>query len=280
MSDELLRIRDLRVAFPSADAENEVLHGVSLEVIPQEIVALVGESGSGKSMTCRSVIRLLPEGGTITSGTITFEGTDLLQVSEKELYRTYRRRIAYVFQDPSTYLNPVLTIEEQLEESAPGRRRDARRACIDALELAELPDPDEILDRYPHELSGGMKQRAMIAMALIRDPDLLLADEITTALDVTTQARLLRTILRLRDGLRLTVLFVTHDLGVAGAIADRVAVMRDGNVVEVGPTRRVMHEPEHPYTTQLLDDYPRSQLTAHLEAKAVLTEHSPEEEPV
>ncbi|HEV8470458.1 MAG TPA: ABC transporter ATP-binding protein [Candidatus Limnocylindria bacterium] len=238
-----------------------VVRDVSLELNRGEITALVGETGSGKTMTALSLIRLLPVGARLTGGTVRLGTDELTSLSEKDLMKTRGSRISMVFQDPLAALNPVRTIGFQITEPmrvhlAVGGREARTRAAALLGELG-MPDPFGALRRYPHELSGGMRQRALIAVALSCDPDVLLADEPTTALDVTIQAQILELLRREVDQRGLAVLLVTHDLGVAALVADRVAVMYAGAIVESGPVLDVLRQPNHPYTRGLVGCVPR-----------------------
>lgn len=240
---------DLGAAAPAVD-------GVSLTVEPGEIVALVGESGSGKSMTARSVLGLLPPRARV-SGRVDFEGQNLVELGDKHLNRIRGRRIAMVFQEPQTSLNPVRTIGWQitrvLRAHARVSRAGARARALELLRQVEIPEPEARLDQYPHQLSGGQKQRVVLALALANDPAVLLADEPTTALDVTVQGEILQLLRRLRDTTGMSIVMITHNMGVVAELADRVVVMRAGRVVETGATREIFAAPREPYTRQLLD---------------------------
>ena len=248
-----LEIKDLAIDF---GAWRPAVESVSLTVEPGEIVALVGESGSGKSMTARAVLGLLPAHSAV-SGEIAFEGENLLSLSERELNRVRGRRIAMVFQEPQTSLNPVRTIGWQIAQvlRAHGRvnRAQARRRALELLAQVEIPEPDLRLDQYPHQLSGGQKQRVVLALALANDPAVLLADEPTTALDVTVQREILSLLRRLRDRTGMSIVMITHNMGVVAELADRIVVLHQGNVMETGSTAEVFARPQHPYTRQLLD---------------------------
>ena len=253
--DELLRVEDLRVQFPGPNGPVRAVDGASFALPRGETYALVGESGCGKSATALSILRLV-EPGIIASGRIVFEGRDLLGLSEKEMRRIRGARIGLVFQEAAAALNPVMRIGSQVAEairihSSTGRR-EAHRRAVELLRTVALPEPEAQARAYPHELSGGMKQRAMLAIALACAPSLLIADEPTTALDVTIQAQILALLRRLREELDLTVLLITHDLGVVAENADRVGVMYAGRIVEEAPVRGLFGRPEHPYTRGLL----------------------------
>ncbi|MEU7002279.1 ABC transporter ATP-binding protein [Nonomuraea sp. NPDC046570] len=260
--DTLLRIEDLAVEFPTEDGVVRAVDGVNLEVRPGEIVGLVGESGSGKSVTAMSVLGLVRPPGRVVGGSIVFGGRDLLGLPPRELRAVRGKEIAMIFQDPMTALNPVLPVGAQIAEAIrlhrPGLgRKAAKERVLELLATVGVADPAARYGRHPHEYSGGMRQRAMIAMALANEPALLIADEPTTALDVTIQAQVLELIrTSARDSGAATVL-ITHDLGVIAELADRVAVMYAGRVVEHGDVEAVFSAPRHPYTAGLLAGRPR-----------------------
>lgn len=261
MNDALLSIRDLRVGFRSESGVNPAVAGVTLAVKPGETVGIVGESGSGKSVTNLSILRLLPSPPCeVSGGEILFEGRDLLQASEQELRDLRGGKIAMVFQDPMSSLHPLLRISTQMTELTRLHlglnKAAAKTLAIQMLTKAGIPDPTRVLDGYPHQLSGGMRQRVMIAMALSTGPRLLIADEPTTALDVTIQALILELIRRLRDETGMAVILTTHDLGVVAGIADRVVVMYAGRVFETAPTGQLLKNPRNPYTRALLRSIP------------------------
>ena len=259
--DVVLEIRDLSVGFDVGGTVVQVLDAVNLVVRKGEILGLVGESGCGKTVTSQSVLRLLPSPpARILGGEVLFEGRDLLRLSTRDLRAVRGAQIGMVFQDPMASLNPAFTIGDQIVEAQRLHRKisrsDARKRAAELLDLVGIPDPRRRLDEYPHTFSGGMRQRALIAMALANDPKLLIADEPTTALDVTVQAQILELIHSLRDDLGMSVMFVTHDLGVVQDLCDRVAVMYAGQVVEEGPVADVLDSPQHPYTALLLKSRP------------------------
>jgi oligopeptide/dipeptide ABC transporter ATP-binding protein len=260
-AETLLEVSGLHVHFATDDGTVRAVDGVGLSLGPARTLALVGESGSGKSVTCLAIMGFMRGHNVTTSGTVTFKGRDLLGMSARELRSTRGTEIAMVFQDPMTSLNPVYRIGAQLVEAIRLHRdigRDAARTlALEALEEVGIPDARRRIDAYPHEFSGGMRQRVMVAMALINRPDLLIADEPTTALDVTTQAQLLALIARLQEERRMSVIFVTHDLGVVAQIADEVAVMYAGQVVERAPVHAAFRAARHPYTWGLLGSIPR-----------------------
>ena len=257
MAKRLLDITDLHVSFRTSGEAVEAVRGVSLEVDKGESVALVGESGSGKSVTALSVLRLLPHPQAWhPAGRIEFDGEALLDASPAAMRSLRGRRISMIFQEPMTSLNPLHTVEKQVREALQLHQSigaaAARKRVLELLDLVHLRDAELRLAAYPHQLSGGQRQRVMIAMALANDPDLLIADEPTTALDVTIQAQILELLRELRERLGMALLLITHDLGIVRKMADRVYVMNDGRIVESGPTRRVFDAPRHPYTRHLL----------------------------
>jgi oligopeptide/dipeptide ABC transporter ATP-binding protein len=262
VGEPLLSIRDLVTEFATADGVVHAVDGVSYDVYPGETVGVVGESGSGKSVTVMSVLGLIPQPpGRIAGGEVLLEGRDLLQLSPKELRKVRGKEIAMIFQDPMTSLNPVLTVGEQISEAITSHedvnKEDARRRCVELLELVGVPNPDDRFDQYPHEYSGGMRQRAMIAMAIANQPKILIADEPTTALDVTIQAQVLEVLGAAQRETNAGTILITHDLGVIAEMADRVVVMYGGRVVETGTVDEIFHSPQHPYTLGLLASLPR-----------------------
>ncbi|MEB3206590.1 MAG: ABC transporter ATP-binding protein [Vampirovibrionales bacterium] len=266
MPDPLLTVSHLSIAFPSKASApfNKLLlavRDVSFEIYSNELLALVGESGSGKSLSSLSLLNLIPAPGRIATGTICFDGQNLLTLNEPAMRRIRGRQIAYIPQDPMTSLNPVLTIGSQLMEILRHHLHlddaAARARAIELLDLVRIPHAAERLSEYPHQFSGGMRQRVLIAMALACQPKLLIADEPTTALDVTVQAQILDVFRDLRAQMNLTVLLITHDLGVVAEMADRVAVMYAGRIVEVADVAALFHKPAHPYTQALLSSIPR-----------------------
>ena len=263
MSGELcLSVRDLSIAFRSGGHETLAVDRVSFDIVKGECMALVGESGSGKSVTALSIMRLLPyPAAHHPSGSITFHGRDLLQLPERDMRKVRGDDITIVFQEPMTSLNPLHTIEKQIGEILLLHRgltgAPARARTLEVLTQVGIPDPQTRLKSYPHQLSGGQRQRVMIAMALANEPDLLIADEPTTALDVTVQAQIIALLKEIQSRLHMSLLFITHDLGIVRKIAQRVGVMKDGKIVEHGPVARVFAAPEHPYTRALLAAEPR-----------------------
>src|SRR6202162_3234739 len=263
MTDSLLSIRDLSVAFRQGERELLAVDRVSFDILPGETVALVGESGSGKSVTALSILKLLPGSARHPSGSIRFKGRELLQLSEREIRHVRGNDITIVFQEPMTSLNPLHTVERQIAEvlelHAGVTGPAARARVIELLAQVGIPDPELRLASYPHQLSGGQRQRVMIALALANEPDLLIADEPTTALDVTGQAQILQLLKDLQARLGMAMLFITHDLGIVRRVADHVHVMTQGKIVEHGPVERVFTAPQHVYTRQLLAAEPKKE---------------------
>jgi len=264
VSEPILEVRDLRVDFRTEGQVVPAVDGVSFDLTPGRTLALVGESGSGKSVTNLAILRLVPDPpGRITGGSIRFAGTDLLTLSEAEMRRIRGRCIAMIFQDPMTSLNPYLKVSRQLTEVLELHEHCtpavAKTRAIEMLERVGIPDAGRRIDAYPHQFSGGMRQRVMIGMALLCKPALLLADEPTTALDVTVQAQILDLIGELRTALGTAVLLVTHDLGVVAGRADAIAVLYAGRIVERAPAAELFANPRHPYTLGLLRSIPRLQ---------------------
>ncbi|HEY0323961.1 MAG TPA: ABC transporter ATP-binding protein [Pyrinomonadaceae bacterium] len=257
----LLEVRNLQTHFPTRAGLVRAVDGVSFYLDKGELLGLVGESGCGKSITALSVMRLISPPGKIVGGEIVFDGEDLLKFSDARMRELRGDDIAMIFQDPMTSLNPVFTVGEQVSEALRLHRKlskqEARRATIEAMREVAIPDPARRVDDYPHQLSGGMRQRVMIAMALACDPKLLIADEPTTALDVTIQAQILELLDELRRTRELAVLLITHDLGVVAEVADRVAVMYTGRIVEESPVEELFARPKHPYTEGLLRSVPK-----------------------
>ncbi len=260
MSGPILSVSDLSTSFFTRRGEVQAVRGVSFDVQPGEMLGFVGESGSGKSITCMSILRLLKAGGRIKSGSARFEGTDLLQLDEAALTDIRGNRIGVIFQDPMTSLNPTLTVGEQVMETILRHRKasraEARARAIELFELVRIPSAATRLKSYPHEFSGGMRQRVMIAMALACDPTLLIADEPTTALDVTIQRQILSLLKDLQKRLGMSVILITHDLGVIAEVCDRVLVLYGGMVMETADVRGLFAHPAHPYTLGLIGAVP------------------------
>ena len=277
MTAPLLSVRDLSIAFTQGGRQSIAVDHISFDIAPGETVALVGESGSGKSVSALSVLKLLPyPAASHPSGEILFNGKDLLSLDDKALRKVRGRDITMIFQEPMTSLNPLHTIERQVGEVLMIHQgmntRDARKRTLELLNEVGIRDPEKRLGAYPHQLSGGQRQRVMIAMSLANEPKLLIADEPTTALDVTVQAQILELLARLKARNGMSMLFITHDLGIVRRIADRVCVMTKGRIVETGPTQEVFDNPQHDYTRHLLAAEPRGRPPEADEAAAeVLT---------
>ena len=262
MSGPLLEVRDLQTSFVLGRRTSVAVDGLGFDVSPGETLAIVGESGSGKSVTALSIMRLLPKRvGRITGGSIRLGDRELVDLPEEEMRAVRGKEIGMIFQEPMTSLNPVHTvgaqIAEVLVEHEKVSSREARERAIAMLETVGIPEPAQRVDSYPHEMSGGMRQRAMIAMALACSPRLLIADEPTTALDVTIQAQILDLMEELQSRLGMAIIFITHDLGIVAQIARRVVVMYAGQVVESGPVREIFHRSRMPYTSGLIASIPR-----------------------
>ncbi|MEM7776321.1 MAG: ABC transporter ATP-binding protein, partial [Pseudomonadota bacterium] len=255
-SDPLVTVENLRVAFHSADATVHAVNGVDFAINRGEVLCILGESGSGKSVTMRALMRLLPESKTKISGRIAIDGHEILNLDDRAMADLRGPKVAMIFQEPMTAFDPVFTIGDQISETI--RRHEgvsdseARQRALELLELVQIPSAARRLKNYPFEMSGGMRQRAMIALALSCRPSLLLADEPTTALDATVQIQILLLLRQLQDELGMAVVFVTHDIGVAMEIADRIAVMYAGRFVEIGPVADMYRAPTHPYTKGLM----------------------------
>ncbi len=262
MADPLLKVEDLHTQFFTEEGVVNAVNGVSYDVMPGEILGLVGESGCGKTVSALSILRLIPSPpGKISSGTIEFEGKDILKMGDEEVRHIRGNKIGMIFQEPMTSLNPVLTIGRQLTETLELHlkmdKQAATQRAIELLEMVGIPEAKARIKDYPHQFSGGMRQRVMIAMALSCNPKLLLADEPTTALDVTIQAQILELLTRLTRELGTSVIIITHNLGVVARYADRVNVMYAGRVIESASAINLYHNPQHPYTLGLLRSVPR-----------------------
>lgn len=255
----ILDIKDLKIGFTTDEAIIQAVDGVSLQIKEGETLGLVGESGCGKSVTALAMMRLLSE-KTKISGQIYFMGEDILTKSEREMEKIRGDKVSMIFQDPMTSLNPVLTIAEQIQEviryHQGGSKKEIKQRAIDLMNMVKIPDGERRIEEYPHQMSGGIRQRIMIAMALACNPELLIADEPTTALDVTVQAQILALIRELQQKLNTAVLLITHDLGVIAQVADRVAVMYAGQIVEYAEVEEIFASPKHPYTVGLLETIP------------------------
>ena len=258
--NQLLEIEHLNIRFSNAGRTVEVISDLSLNLGRRETLGIVGESGSGKSVTSLSVMRLLPESSQV-SGQIRFDGTDLLTLSEREMQAVRGNKIAMIFQEPMTSLNPIHTVGKQIAESvllhSKATKKEAMARARQLLELCGIPDPDQRMKEYPHQLSGGMRQRVMIAIALACNPELLIADEPTTALDVTIQAQILELMKAIKKDRDMSIIMITHDLGIVYDFCDRVVVMYTGEVVESAPVKELFRSPLHPYTEGLIGALPR-----------------------
>lgn len=264
----LLEVEDLRVHLFTNRGIVRAVDGVSFALEAGRSLGIVGESGCGKTMTALSLMRLIPQPpAEIVSGSIRFDGADVVTMTQDQLRELRGNRIAMIYQDPMTSLNPVFTVGEQIAEAVRLHRGDGRQAAflraVEMLRLVGIPDPDRVARAYPHQLSGGMRQRAVIAMALACDPKLLIADEPTTALDVTIQAQILELLRRLRDDLGTGIILITHDLGVIADLVDDVIVMYAGKLVEHAPVKRLFGDPQHPYTRGLLRSVPSLEMKEH-----------------
>jgi oligopeptide transport system ATP-binding protein len=259
--DNILQVKDLQISFGTYAGEVQAVRGLSFELRRGETLAIVGESGSGKTVTAKSLLRLLPEANTkIKGGEAIFEGQDLLKLSEQQMQKVRGSKIAMVFQDPMTSLDPTMKIGRQIEESLKKHlglsAQMARERAVELLTLVGIPNPEDRIKQYPHQFSGGMRQRVVIAIALACDPQILIADEPTTALDVTIQAQILELLRELQERLGMSVILITHDLGVVANTAHRVAVMYGGKIVETGTLREIFYNPQMPYTWGLLSSIP------------------------
>ena len=271
LDEVLLKVEDLHTYFYTYEGVVKAVDGVSFDIKKGEIFGLVGETGCGKSVTSLSIIGLIDEPGKIVGGKIIFKGKNLLELGEEERRKFRGKEISMIFQEPMTSLNPVYSIGDQIVEllllheegiedmkKAPKELREKKKKkAIEMLRLVRMPDPERTIDSYPHELSGGMRQRAMIAMMLATKPSLLIADEPTTALDVTVQAQILNILMDMRDQLGISILLITHDLSVIAEVTDRVGVMYAGNIVEIADTFTIFKNPKHPYTVGLMEAIPK-----------------------
>ena len=260
MSETILSIENLRIHFETFAGEVQAIRGVNLKLEKGETLALVGESGSGKSVTAKSVMKLLSNNAVVKEGTITFKGENILEKSERDMQSIRGKKIAMIFQDPMTSLDPTMKIGKQITEviikHEKASKEEADKRAEELLELVGIPNAKERMKQYPHQFSGGQRQRIVIAIALACNPDVLIADEPTTALDVTIQAQILELLKELQQKFQMAIIFITHDLGVVANVADRVAVMYAGKVVEVGTADEVFYNPQHPYTWGLLRSMP------------------------
>ncbi|RLQ97189.1 ABC transporter ATP-binding protein [Falsibacillus albus] len=264
--EKLLEVNDLQISFHTFAGEVQAIRGVNFDLYKGETLAIVGESGSGKSVTTKSIMRLLPESSSeIKSGEILFNGKDLSKASEKEMQKIRGKDISMIFQDPMTSLNPTMTVGKQIMEPLLKHQKlsksEARNRALELLKLVGIPKPEIRLKQYPHQFSGGMRQRVVIAIALACNPKVLIADEPTTALDVTIQAQILELMKDLQKKIDTSIIFITHDLGVVANVADRVAVMYGGKIVEVGTVDEIFYNPQHPYTWGLISSMPNMDAT-------------------
>ncbi|MCL2058362.1 MAG: ABC transporter ATP-binding protein, partial [Oscillospiraceae bacterium] len=275
--DALLSVRDLKVSFFTPAGEVKAVDGISYDVRRSEVIGIVGESGSGKSVGAYAIMGLLQSPGRVIGGSIELEGEDVLGYNEKQMQDLRGGRISMIFQNPMTSLNPVYTIGNQIREALWAHRNVSRAAAnarvAEMLDLVGINNPERRIRQYPHELSGGMRQRIMIALALICEPALLIADEPTTALDVTIQAQILALMRQIQTKTQMAIIFITHNLGVVADICSRVAVMYAGHVVETGPVDDIFYNPKHPYTIGLLRSMPR--LDADVKERLVPIEGTP-----
>ena len=258
--EKLLEVKNLCVNFGTYGGEVKAVRGVTFDLHKGETLAIVGESGSGKSVACKTIMRILSSNGYIKDGQILFDGKDLTKISEKDMEKVRGKDIAMIFQDPMTSLNPTMTIGKQIMEPIIKHqgfsKEDARKRAIELIELVGISDADKRFKQYPHQFSGGMRQRIVIAISLACNPKVLIADEPTTALDVTIQAQILELIKDLQEKTGVAVIFITHDLGVVANMADRVAVMYAGKIIEYGTSDDIFYDPKHPYTWGLLGSMP------------------------
>lgn len=258
--EKILEVNNLNISFDTYAGKVRAIRGVDFDLNKGETLAIVGESGSGKSVTTRTIMRLLSSNANIDEGQILFKGQDIVNKSEKEMQKIRGREIAMIFQDPMTSLDPTMTIGKQVAESLRKHKdvskKESLKAALDLLNLVGIPDAEKRLKNYPHQFSGGQRQRIVIAIALICNPEILIADEPTTALDVTIQAQILELLKEIQEKIETSIIFITHDLGVVANVADRVAVMYAGEIVEVGTAEEIFYNPQHPYTWGLLGSMP------------------------
>jgi oligopeptide transport system ATP-binding protein len=258
--EKILEVNNLNISFDTYAGKVRAIRGVDFDLKKGETLAIVGESGSGKSVTTRTIMRLLSSNANIDEGQILFKGQDIVNKSEKEMQKIRGREIAMIFQDPMTSLDPTMTIGKQVAESLRKHKdvskKESLKAALDLLNLVGIPDAEKRLKNYPHQFSGGQRQRIVIAIALICNPEILIADEPTTALDVTIQAQILELLKEIQEKIETSIIFITHDLGVVANVADRVAVMYAGKIVEVGTAEEIFYNPQHPYTWGLLGSMP------------------------
>jgi oligopeptide transport system ATP-binding protein len=267
INENLLEVKDLHVSFFTYAGEVKAVRGVSYNLKPGEVLGIVGESGSGKSVSSYGLMGIIPEPGKVIGGSILFDGQEITELSEQELLKIRGRDIGMIFQDPMTSLNPVYTVGNQIDETLRKHtdldKEQRKERMIELFTLVGINQPEKRINQYPHEFSGGMRQRVMIAMALACNPKLLIADEPTTALDVTIQAQILELMKELKNKINMSIIFITHDLGVIADICDRVAVMYAGNIVETGTIDEIFYSPKHPYTWGLLKSIPKLNTEEH-----------------
>ncbi|MCO7125197.1 ABC transporter ATP-binding protein [Sporolactobacillus shoreicorticis] len=260
MTEKIVSVKNLQVSFDTFSGKVHAVRGVSFDLLRGETLAIVGESGSGKSVTCRSIIRLLSKNASIDEGTIFYEDEEMLLKTPKELRKIRGKEISIIFQDPMTSLNPTMQIGKQISRPMIHHlhlsKNEAKRRAIDLLDLVGIPNSEERYKNYPHQFSGGQRQRIVIAIALACNPRVLIADEPTTALDVTIQAQIIELMKEIQKKTGMSIIFITHDLGVVAKVADRVAVMYGGKIVEFGKTEEIYYLPQHPYTWGLLQSIP------------------------
>ncbi|SCP97283.1 ABC transporter ATP-binding protein [Anaerobium acetethylicum] len=266
-NQSLLSVNDLEVSFFTYAGEVKAVRKISYDLKFGEVMGIVGESGSGKSVSSFGLMGIIPEPGKIIGGSIVFEGRDITKMSEKELIKIRGKEVSMIFQDPMTSLNPVFTVGNQIDESLRKHtelnKEQRKERIIELFKLVGINQPEKRIKQYPHEFSGGMRQRVMIAMALACNPKLLIADEPTTALDVTIQAQILELLKELRNKINMSIIFITHDLGVVSEICDKVAVMYAGNIIERGSIDDIFYNPKHPYTWGLLKSVPKINADEH-----------------
>lgn len=268
--EKILEVQDLHVRFTTYGGTVQAVRGVDFHIHKGETLAIVGESGCGKSVTSNAIMRLIPNPpGKITKGKVLFKGQDLTKLTEKKMRSIRGVDISMIFQDPMTALNPTLTIGTQLVEGLKQHRKVsdsiAMKKALEMMQLVGIPNPEERMKQYPHQFSGGMRQRIVIAIALICEPELLIADEPTTALDVTIQAQILELFEKIQEVTGVSIILITHDLGVVAKIADRIAVMYAGKIIETGTKREIFYQPQHPYTQGLLNSVPRLDMKGKLQ---------------
>jgi oligopeptide transport system ATP-binding protein len=259
--EKLLEVKDLHVSFSTYAGDVKAVRGVSFDLYKGECIGIVGESGCGKSVTANTIMRLLPKNASIKEGPVVFDGKEITKLKERQMQSIRGSEMGMIFQDPMTSLNPTMTIGRQIAEGLVKHQKmsgsKAKKRAVEMLKLVGIPNPESRVDQYPHQFSGGMRQRAMIAISLAADPGLLIADEPTTALDVTIQAQILQLMRELQDKLHTSIILITHDLGVVAQMCKRVIVMYAGKVVETGTVEEIFYNPQHPYTKGLLKSVPR-----------------------